>query len=473
MVIGMGLFGSKKPETSESDFILEALKNSQAVIEFEPDGTIITANTNFLSVVGYQLGEVQGRHHSIFVDSDYAGSNEYRSFWTDLANGRAHTDNFKRVGKHDKEVWIRATYTPVKNDAGKVIKVVKFATDITEEKLQEVKAKQTANLANALTVCQANVMMADNDLNIIFVNEQVQSMLRNREAEIRSVLPNFSVDNLVGTCVDDFHANPAHQRTMLAKLNQPYKTNLKLASLTFRLIATPWYDTEGTRVGTIVEWEDITEELAKQREEQLIMASNSRIKSALDVCQANVMMADDKFDIVYINESVQEMLKKNESQLQTVLPKFNADDLVGQNIDVFHKDPSHQRRMLEALTDVYETQLSLAGLNFNLIATPVFDSSHKRLGTIVEWEDITDKLAKHEQEKLVSAENSRIKQALDSVSTSAMVADADNIIVYMNPAANEMMAKAEADLRRDLPNFDSKNIVGQSVDVFHVNPAHQ
>ena len=124
-----GIAGSDAANT------LDALMKSQAVIEFKPDGTIVTANQNFLEAMGYDLGEIVGQHHSMFVDSDYAKSSEYAAFWNSLAQGVFQQSEFKRFGKGGKEIWIQASYNPVLNRKGTVAKVVKFATDITDQKL--------------------------------------------------------------------------------------------------------------------------------------------------------------------------------------------------------------------------------------------------------------------------------------------------------------------------------------------------
>jgi methyl-accepting chemotaxis protein len=115
---------------------LEALNRSQAVIEFSLDGNIITANSNFLSAMGYTLEEIQGKHHSIFVDPDVRGSAAYRDFWDALRRGEHQAAEFKRIGKGGRPVWIQASYSPLLDRRGKPFKVVKFATDITEQKLK-------------------------------------------------------------------------------------------------------------------------------------------------------------------------------------------------------------------------------------------------------------------------------------------------------------------------------------------------
>ncbi len=112
---------------------IEAIGKSQAVIEFAMDGTILTANDNFLNVVGYSLDEIQGKHHSMFVEEDYKNSPEYKQLWEKLNNGIYDNGDYKRIGKNGKEIWIQASYNPVMGEDGKPCKVVKYATDITKQ----------------------------------------------------------------------------------------------------------------------------------------------------------------------------------------------------------------------------------------------------------------------------------------------------------------------------------------------------
>ncbi|MGV1791446.1 methyl-accepting chemotaxis protein [Rhizobium sp. A37_96] len=110
---------------------LDAISRSQAVIEFLPTGEILTANENFCSAMGYTLGEIVGKHHSIFCEPAYARTEEYKRFWQRLAQGEFIANEFVRYGKGGKEIWIQAAYNPIVGADGQVYKVVKFATDVT------------------------------------------------------------------------------------------------------------------------------------------------------------------------------------------------------------------------------------------------------------------------------------------------------------------------------------------------------
>jgi methyl-accepting chemotaxis protein len=115
---------------------VKAINKSQAVIEFQPDGTILTANDNFLQATGYTLEEIKGRHHSLFLDEATRNSPEYREFWPRLARGEYQTGEYKRISKGGREVWIQASYNPILDKNGRAFKVAEYATDVTATKLR-------------------------------------------------------------------------------------------------------------------------------------------------------------------------------------------------------------------------------------------------------------------------------------------------------------------------------------------------
>ena len=120
---------------------MEAIDRVQAVIEFDLKGNILHANRNFLDIFGYELDELKGRHHHLLCDADHARSMEYRMFWETLARGEFQTGEFRRLAKDGHEIWLNATYNPILDQSGKPLKVVKFATDITAEKLRTAEAE--------------------------------------------------------------------------------------------------------------------------------------------------------------------------------------------------------------------------------------------------------------------------------------------------------------------------------------------
>jgi methyl-accepting chemotaxis protein len=176
---------------------------------------------------------------------------------------------------------------------------------------------------------------------------------------------------------------------MLTNLKSTHKAQLKLGGRTFNLIVNPIDDDKGARLGYVVEWLDATAALAAREAELKTAAENTRIKNALDKCTTNVMIADATNHIVYMNETVTAMMQRNEAELRKSLPNFNSRQLIGENIDVFHKNPAHQRGMLSALKTTFRTQIQVGDLYFGLIANPIVDAQGARVGTVVEWADRT------------------------------------------------------------------------------------
>jgi methyl-accepting chemotaxis protein len=164
---------STKLHQLDADSKIGAIDRAQAVIEFDLSGHVLTANANFLALMGYGLDEIKGRHHRVFVEPAQAGTSEYLSFWERLARGEFEHGEFKRIGKDGKEVWIQATYNPVLDPRGNPIKVVKFATDVTHAKLRnaEFEAKVTA-----IDRAQA-VIEFDLDGNVIMANRNFLAAL--------------------------------------------------------------------------------------------------------------------------------------------------------------------------------------------------------------------------------------------------------------------------------------------------------
>jgi methyl-accepting chemotaxis protein len=127
--------------------MLAALNKAQAVIEFTLDGKIVDANENFLNALGYTLDEIKGRHHSMFCDTAYAQSPEYKLFWEKLNRGEFDAGQYKRLGKGGKEIWIQASYNPILDANGKPFKVVKFASDITAMRMAVEQTKEAVEAA--------------------------------------------------------------------------------------------------------------------------------------------------------------------------------------------------------------------------------------------------------------------------------------------------------------------------------------
>jgi methyl-accepting chemotaxis protein len=209
------------------------------------------------------------------------------------------------------------------------------------------------------------------------------------------------------------------------------------------------------------------------------LAALVNVRKALDSAAVSLMVADAEHRITYLNEALVAMFRDSEADIRKELPNFRASELVGSSIDLFHKDPSHQRGMVGAMRETFNGTIRVGGRTFKIIASPIHQAD-VRTGTVVQWIDHTAAVAREATESAQraaeearTAENARLRQALEKVSSSVMVADADGIITYMNESTRELFRRQESNLRKALPNFSMDRILGHSFDQFHRNPGHQ
>lgn len=177
----------QKVKNSDFEGQIKAISTSQAVIEFKMDGSIIEANDNFLATLGYSLADVKGMHHSMFVDSEYKQSIEYAQFWKKLSSGQYHSGRFPRIGKNGHTVWIQASYNPIFDLNGKPYKVVKYATDITEQVNSEIQLKETVS-----EIQKVIGAASDNDLSLRVNIEGKSGDLASLSTGVNSLLDTLS-----------------------------------------------------------------------------------------------------------------------------------------------------------------------------------------------------------------------------------------------------------------------------------------
>ncbi|MDY6975444.1 MAG: PAS domain S-box protein [Pseudomonadota bacterium] len=177
-------------ENKRNKGMVDAIMRSQAVISFTTDGEILSANDNFLSAMGYSEAEVVGKHHRIFVDSDYAQSDEYKAFWTKLKNGDVHSGEFCRINKQGEEVWIQATYNPVFDEKGEIDYIIKFASDITAQK------QKNADYEGQITAINKSQAVIEFDLegNILNANENFLTAMGYSLSEVKGQHHSMFVD---------------------------------------------------------------------------------------------------------------------------------------------------------------------------------------------------------------------------------------------------------------------------------------
>lgn len=293
---------------------LAALDRSMATIEFTPDGTIIKANDNFLGAMGYELSEIQGKHHRIFVDEEYAKTDEYKKFWKDLADGQFKSDEFKRINKAGEEIWIQATYNALVGRDGKATKVIKFATDITEQ----VKLRQQSQLIQQMVdKMPVGVMICDpKTLEVNYINEfSIQTLKK-----IEHLLP-VKADEILGECIDIFHKNPAHQRKLLADENNlPHRAKITLGDEILDLNVSAMLDEHSQYIGALLIWRIITQnvKLADDFENNVKSLVETVVQSAQNMQGTSQAVSTASVNTIEKSEAVSTASKELESSVTEI-----------------------------------------------------------------------------------------------------------------------------------------------------------
>jgi len=331
-------------------------------------------------------------------------------------------------------------------------------SDVTDSRAQET---NVSRLQGTIDGAMTAMMMIDRDFIITYANQSTVDLLTKHETTFASVYPGFKAANAIGTCIDTFHKNPAHQRKLLDDPNNlPYQTDIQIADLKFSLNITAIKDAEGNYVGNALEWSDVTE--LRERESNV-----ARLQGTIDGAMTAMMMIDRDFIITYANQSTVDLLTKHETTFASVYPGFKAANAVGTCIDTFHKNPAHQRKLLGDPNNLpFQTDIEVGPLKFSLNVTAIKDADGTYVGNALEWADVTE-------QRIKDLEVARLQSAVDGAQANLMICDTDLEITYANPAVIMMMANRAEKLRAIFPGFDANNLVGQCIDQFHKNPAHQ
>lgn len=237
----------------------------------------------------------------------------------------------------------------------------------------------------ALGSISTAVMMVDRDLVITYANKATQDLIKKNAAEFRAVYPAFDPNKIVGTCIDIFHARPEHQRRMLADANNlPHRADIHVGKLIFEINVTAITDSSGVYVGSGLEWYDVTAIRAKENDV-------ARLQNAIEGVTTAIMMVDRDLVITYVNETTKQLLTRRESEIRRAFPRFSAAKIVGTCIDIFHKHPEHQRRMLADPSNLPHTaDIKVGDLIFQIKVSAIKDAAGKYVGNTLEWSDVTE-----------------------------------------------------------------------------------
>ncbi len=298
------------------------------------------------------------------------------------------------------DVTLAATINAVTKNGGEITGYIVNWEDVSKSKVVKQEMERIHSMMENAPV---NVIYCDPvEFKINYVNPASIRTLKT----IEQYLP-ITVDKLMGQCIDIFHKNPAHQRRILSDpSNLPHRAEIQVGPETLDLLVTAIFDSEKNYLGPMVTWELITQKLKTENEV-------ARVNSMMENAPINVIFADAKdFSITYINPASIKTLKTIEQHLP-----ISVDKIMDQTIDIFHKNPAHQRKILSDPNNLpHRAEIQVGPEILDLLVSAIYDKDKNYLGPMVTWEVITKKLEMEERERKA---NEKMKEILESVSEKA------------------------------------------------------
>ena len=317
------------------------------------------------------------------------------------------------------------------------------------ELVTSIKSKAKVELAEFAGMSEnspINILYCDREFNITYVNPKSKETLRT----IEQFLP-ITVDKIQGISIDIFHKVPAHQRRLLANdKNLPHRAVIGVGPEKLDLLVSAIYGDANEYIGAMVTWEVVTERLKAA-------GALARTQSMMENVPVNVLFCGLDFVISYANPASMTTLKSIEQYMP-----IKVSQMIGSSVDVFHKNPEHQRRILSSEKNLpHRATIGVGPEKLDLLVSPVLDQDGKYIGAMVTWDVVTKKLA---QELNLA----RTQSMMDNMPINVLLADRELNLIYMNPRSRDTLKGIE----KDLPMAVEK-IQGQSIDVFHKNPQYQ
>ncbi|HEU5134307.1 MAG TPA: methyl-accepting chemotaxis protein, partial [Steroidobacteraceae bacterium] len=248
---------------------INAISKVQGVIECSVEGLVDNANDIFLGLLGYSIDDVRGKNYSMFTDAAAQDSPAYQGLWPALQRGESRQGEFRVVARDKREIWFQGVFNPIVDASGKPFKVVAYLNDVTKQRKEAV---LNAAFRGALDRLDANVMVADNDLQVIFVNPAAARMLARAQEAFRRDLPGFEAAKLLGGSLESMTREPAVLRGVIEKLTDIVTRQEVIGGRTMKSFMSPMRDDTGRRLGTVIEWFDRTQEVATESELHGIIA---------------------------------------------------------------------------------------------------------------------------------------------------------------------------------------------------------
>ncbi len=270
--------------------------------------------------------------------------------------------------------------------------------------METAKGQSLANDASkakaTLSVAHTNLMVTDGAYNIVYANDALQRAFAAAQADLRRAIPGFDADAIVGSNLSAFGLREPHESHLASQPGLPMQMRKSWGGLSFDVTIHPLCNAQGERQGVVVQWLDVSAELAAQERQAMTLAAESRakeeaslVKQSLDISPMPVRIADAKGKIIYINHGMQQALKRDAAAFRKEAPLFDPDKVLGASVGVFYKDPSTALERLMALDTRSTARMVLGGRHYEVTTSPICDLAGQRVGSIGQWRDLTEQIA--------------------------------------------------------------------------------
>ncbi|WP_044414014.1 methyl-accepting chemotaxis protein [Thiomicrospira microaerophila] len=446
----------------------KVLEGQTLVSKTDLTGTILECNDAFEAASGYTRAELIGQPHNMIRHPDVPPA-VFADMWADLKNGIPWTQCVKNRRKDGGYYWVRANATPIYKN-GEITGYMSVRTSITEaEKQATAQAYQDINAGRA-KIKHGRVYTGTNlqELNLFaHLPPPVQLALSTGLLAVIPLAINLMMPQLMPAWLLMSLVLLLLVSLVIYGVKLQATNELTIRSLRKVAGGEPLRDlvydpcSYSGKMRNVVLASNISSRAAAE-ESAYQLDQSGQLKLALDKVNSNVMMADANFNISYMNDNVKKFLKDREAKLKQVLPNFNASKLIGQNIDIFHKNPAHQRQMLKGLNQTMTARIEVAGYHFELVVMPIKNRNGSQVATMVEWIDRTQEvqLLDNVGKTVAKAKEGYLGARIDASQLEGIAADLskslnellDGIQGAMNDVVRVTSGMAEGDLTQTINN---------------------
>jgi methyl-accepting chemotaxis protein len=450
-----------------TDREVKVIPGKELVTKTDLKGRITYVNQAFIEISGFSEQELVGQNHNVVRHPDMPSA-AFQDLWDTLKLGRPWCKLVKNRCKNGDYYWVKANVTPVYQN-GQIVEYMSVRTIPTDQEVRDSEAlyaklnNQEASIPSPKNVVESTLSKG------ILQHVGVAAAITVVISAIFAAMGQYAWME-VGPVLGLIYLSVMSLKLVKSDVQDPIESTLK----SLKKIGEGDYFTEVAvdESGEIGQLKRGVKSLAIKlgfdvNNSKAVAMDAMRIKQALDSVSSNVMMATPNGDIIYMNDAILNMFQVAEADIRTDLPNFSASGLMGRNIDDFHKDPSHQRRMLDALTNTFRGRIKIGSRSFDLIANPVKSDEGERLGTVVEWLDVTDQLQAEKaiEDMIRSASQGQLSERLDSAAYSGFMQNVasgvnemlDTIVEPVREAKRVLIALADGDLTQQMTgNFSGE-----------------